>query len=229
MRLPSHLIPAIILKRFNRFAVQVSVDGRRDVAHLPNSGRLRELLQPGTPAYLVPKAAPSRKTAFDLLLVRVGKVLISADARLPNLLVAEALQKGRLPPFHGYKTFRPEVRYRESRYDFLLEGSSGRCFVEVKSVTLVEEGVALFPDAPTERGRRHLETLIQARRDGLKGAVVFVVQRGDAEAFRPHDEADPVFGERLRKAVARGVSVHAYRCQVTLKEIILADPVTIEL
>jgi len=229
MRLPSPLVPAILLKRVNRFAVQVSLDGRRVGVHLPNSGRLQELLQPGTRAYLVPKAAPSRKTPFDLLLVRVGKVLISADARLPNRLVAEALREGRLPPFRRYKAFTPEVRYRDCRYDFLLEGLSGRCLLEVKSVTLVEEGVALFPDAPTERGRRHLETLIRARQEGLRGAVVFVIQRPDAKVFRPHDEADPVFGEVLRRASVGGVSIHAYRCRVSLKEIILAEPLAISL
>lgn len=229
MRLPSPLIPAIIVKRVNRFAVQILVNGRRDIAHLPNSGRLQELLQPGTMAYLVPQLAPSRKTTFDLLLVRIGKVLISADARLPNRLVAEALEEGRLPPFHQYKAFTPEVRYHDCRYDFLLEGSRGRCLLEVKSVTLVEEDVALFPDAPTERGRRHLETLIRARREGLRGAVVFVIQRPDAKIFRPHDEADPVFGEVLRQASVGGISIHAYRCRVSLKEITLADPVTISL
>lgn len=229
MRIPSPLVPALILRRLNRFAVQVFVDGREVTAHLPNSGRLEELLQPGTPAYLVPRAQAGRKTPFDLLLVRVRDVLVSVDARLPNRLVAEALREGRLPAFQGYSLFQAEARYRGSRFDFLLEGPRGRCLLEAKSVTLVEGGWALFPDAPTERGRRHVETLMAASRAGFRSALLFVIQRQDAKGFKPHDAADPAFGRILRRAVVRGVEISAYRCRVTPSEITLAEPVTVKL
>ncbi|HKZ50549.1 MAG TPA: DNA/RNA nuclease SfsA [Dehalococcoidia bacterium] len=241
MKLPCPLVEAAIVERLNRFAVRVLVEGRETVAHLPNSGRLKELLQPGTAAYLVPRTGLNRKTAFDLLLVRLregrrpgwvgyeGDVVISADARLPNALVAEALRHGTLPQFLGYPHVRPEARYGDSRCDFLLEGPSGRLLLEAKSVTWVEEGCGLFPDAPTERGRRHLQALREARRHGLAAAVVFVIQRHDAVAFRPCYECDPAFGHALREAAADGVAVYAYRCRVTLEEMAIAQEVAVEL
>lgn len=229
MRIPSPLLSALILRRLNRFAVQVFVEEQEAMAHLPNSGRLEELLQPGTPAYLVPRARAGRTTPFDLLLVRVGNLLVSVDARLPNRLVAEALRDGRLPPFQGYSLLQSEARYRGSRFDFLLQGPRGRCLLEAKSVTLVKRGWALFPDAPTERGRRHVKTLIAASRAGFRAALLFVIQRQDAEGFKPHDAADPAFGRLLRRAAAHGVKLLAYRCRVTTSEITLAEPVPVEL
>jgi len=229
MRLAGQLRPAAILGRLNRFAVWVDLDGREEVVHLANSGRLHELLIPGTPALLAPRDSPGRKTRFDLLLVRIGGEWVSADARLPNALVREALAAGALPPFRAYPAVRPEVRYGESRVDFLLEGEGGVCLVETKSVTLVEAGLALFPDAPTLRGVRHLRTLIGARAEGWQAAVVFVVQRGDALAFAPNEPADPLFAQTLREAAAAGVGVYAYRCRVTPREIRLAGEMPVRL
>jgi sugar fermentation stimulation protein A len=148
--------------------------------------------------------------------------LVSADARLPNDLVHEALAAGRLPRFSGYHRIQREVFHGRSRIDLALSGPRGRCLIEVKSVTLVERGMALFPDAPTERGRRHLETLAAACRGGERAAVLFVVQRADATSFAPNDAADPAFGAALRAASARGVEVYAYRCSVTRREMTLA-------
>ena len=125
-----------------------------------------------------------------------GDALSSADARLPNKLVAEAIAEGRLPQFTCYPDVRPESTFGESRLDFLLEGPEGSCYVETKSVTLVEEGVGLFPDAPTLRGVKHLHSLMAAMDEGHRAGVIFVIQRADAEAFTPHDEADPLLGKR---------------------------------
>lgn len=229
MRLPSGLIPSQIIQRLNRFAVLVAVDGRQEVVHLANSGRLRELLAPGTPALLVERSGASRKTHYDLLLVRLHHGLVSADARLPNALVKEALLAGSLEPFRQYTTVRPEARYGDSRCDFLLEGPEGRCLVEIKSVTLVEDSVALFPDAPTTRGTRHLQNLIAARRVGHEAAVVFIIQRADAHHFRPNDTADPAFGQALRRAAAAGVGVYAYRCNVAETEMYITDAIPVRL
>lgn len=229
MLLPAGLIPATLIRRLNRFAVEVELEGHPLAAHLPNSGRVRELLQPGTPALLVSRSGSRRKTAFDLLLVRLGPTWVSADARLPNALVREALAEGRLEPFRRYAEVRPEARFGGSRVDFLLRGREGDCLLEVKSVTLVEAGVALFPDAPTARGTCHLRELTEARRQGLAAAVLFVVQRRDGGAFSPNDPADPSFGRILREAAQKGVQVLAYRCRVSPREIRIAGSIPVRL
>jgi DNA-binding sugar fermentation-stimulating protein len=181
-------------------------------------------------------------------------LLVSADARLPNQLVWEALQESRLEPFAGYTQFRREVTVGESRLDLALEGSSGRCLLEVKSVTLVEDGVGVFPDAPTERGRRHVTTLTRAlsqddgsppqpsasmddstsrpqgkgaQRPGDRSAVVFVIQREDATALTLNDRTDPAFGAALRAAVAQGVEAYAYTCRVTRQEVRILEQVPV--
>ena len=229
MRFPP-LVEGRFIKRLNRFAALVDVERREYLAHVPNSGRMGELLVPGFRVLLVPAPeGTNRKTSFDLALVDTGSALSSADARLPNKLVAEALNRKRMPQFASYPVTRAEQVFGESRLDFLLEGPGGQCYVETKSVTLVEDGVGLFPDAPTIRGVKHLRSLMAARAEGHQAAVVFVIQRADADAFAPHDVADPLLGATLREAVAAGVDAWAYRCRVSEQRIILADEVPVRL
>ncbi|MFQ6013078.1 MAG: DNA/RNA nuclease SfsA [Thermoplasmata archaeon] len=207
----SHM-EAVFEERLNRFLVRVRRSGQSRLCHLPNPGRLRELLQPGARVLLRRRPRSRRKTGFDLVAVRQGEVWVSVDTRLPNQAVRGWLTQGALPEFRDYPVVRPEAPLGESRIDFLLR--DGRdCYLEVKSCTLVEDGIALFPDAPTVRGRRHVETLTAAVAEGLRAAVLFVVQRPDAATFRPRDETDPAFGEALRQARARGVEVYAYRAR----------------
>lgn len=229
MRFPP-LVEGRFIKRLNRFAALVDVEKREYLAHVPNSGRMGELLVPGYRVLLIP-APPgtTRKTAYDLALVDLGHALSSADARLPNKLVAEAINQNRLPQFAEYPTVRPESVFGESRLDFLLQGPSGSCYVETKSVTLIEDGVGLFPDAPTLRGVKHLHSLMAAMDAGHRAAVIFVIQRPDVEVFAPHDVADPLLGETLRTAVARGVEAWAYRCHVNERSINLADEIPVRL
>ena len=222
-------VKARFVRRENRFRVTVEVAGRIEAAHLPNSGRLGELLIPGRCCYLAPRLSPRRRTPYDLLLVAHAEVLVSVDARLPNRLFAEALAAGRLAPFAGATAVEPEVRRGGSRLDFRLEGPWGVCWVEAKSVTLVKGGVALFPDAPTGRGRRHLEELAALAREGDRAAVVFVVQRSDAAAFAPNAEIDPAFARALREAQAAGVETYAYRCRVTRRALSIVDEVPVVL
>ena len=144
-------------------------------------------------------------------------------------MLAEAIEAGRVAEFQGYSRVRREVTYGDSRLDMLLEGPGQSCFVETKSVTLVEDGLALFPDAPTLRGVKHLNSLIHAKEEGYRAAVVFVIQRSDAKEFSPHDVADPLLGETLRKAVGAGVEAFAYCCTVTRQEILLANRIPIKL
>jgi sugar fermentation stimulation protein A len=229
MKIAAKLIPATFVKRDNRFRVTVQVEGHRVEAHLPNSGRLRELLLPGRRVLLAAAQAPGRLTSYDLLMVDLEGILVSIDARMPSRLLYNALQAGRLEEFAGYAEVRREVTYGQSRLDLALEGGPDgeRCFIEAKSVTSVKDGVALFPDAPTQRGRRHLGELARARAEGHRAAVVFVVQRDDAICFSPHDGADPAFGQALREAAQAGVEVYAYKCRVSEGEIALNAPLPV--
>jgi sugar fermentation stimulation protein A len=218
MRLPE-MVNGRFLRRDNRFRATVFVKGQEAAAHIPNSGRLADLFVPGREVWLVPAQAAQRKTAYDLKLVDMGGVLVSVDARLPNPLFAEAVRASQLPDF-AYETIEPEVRFNESRLDFRLSGTNGVCWVETKSVTLVEAGTALFPDVPTARGSRHLRELMTLQREsGVATAVVFIIQRPDAQRLAPRETADPVFAATLREAAQAGVMVRAYTCQVTREAI----------
>ncbi len=243
MRFPP-LLQARFVRRLNRFAATVSLDGREVTVHVANSGRMRELLQPGALCYLTEQPGAHRKTAYDLALVATDRrgsdavrepaaaygagsgvpqdgILVCADTRLPNALVWEAWRDGTLPHFAGYETGRREVRYHDSRLDLVLASAEGQCFIEVKSVTLVQDGVARFPDAPTDRGRKHVATLVRAVEEGHRAAAVFVIQRDDATGLSPYDANDPEFGEALREAVAAGVEAYAFTCLVTPEAITL--------
>ncbi len=215
--------------RLNRFLALVEAGGREVGVHVANSGRMHELLVPGRRVLVWPRPGRHRKTGFDLALVDLGGPLVSADARLPNLLVAEAWVQGRLSQFAGYTSIRREVASGESRLDLMLEGPAGQCYLETKSVTLVIDGVGLFPDAPTTRGVKHVHSLMKVVESGRRAAVVFVVQRDDCEAFAPHDAADPAFGAALREGVAAGVEAFAYNCRVTEKTIELGDGLPVRL
>ena len=228
MDYPAPLVRARFLRRDNRFRATVLLDGQKVAAHVPNSGRLGELFIPGTPVYLLPQPRLDRRTPFDLVLVRRGTNLVSVDARMPNRLFAESLREGRLPEFSDNTQVRREVRRGASRLDFLLVESTGeRCWVETKSCTLVEDGVALFPDAPTTRGQRHLYELAQAVSAGDQATVAFVIQRSDAYVFSPHPQADPEFKRWLRAADRAGVAIRAYVCQVDLGGIRMTSPVSV--
>lgn len=229
MQLGDDLVEGRFIVRLNRFAALVDVDGQEELVHVANSGRMRELLVPGFRVLLKPRAGEHRKTRFDLALVDLGHALSSADARLPNSLVAEAIEQGCLSRFAGYTRVNREVQFGESRLDLMLEGPHGRCYVETKSVTLVVDGVGLFPDAPTERGAKHMRSLDQAVAQGHRAAAVFVVQRPDAMAFAPHDTADPAFASALRHSLSCGVEVFAYNCRVSEQSIELHSPLPVRL
>ena len=229
MKLPSPQIRGISLRRLNRFAALVLVDGGEVTAHVPNSGRLQELFVPGNTVFLIEAKEEHRKTAYDLSLVAIGKTLVSADARIPNALVEEAFETGALGQFRDFSVLQREQRYGESRLDMVLSQGTHRCYIEIKSVTLVINGLGIFPDAPTARGRRHLATLMEAGREHHRAAIIFVIQRSDAQGFKPNDATDPAFGEALRRAHQAGVEVYAYRCRVSRREIKLAEPVPMHL
>ncbi len=227
MKLPETLIPARIVRRENRFAALVEVGGRPVLAHVANTGRLVELMRPGRVAYLVPVRLPSRKTAYDLLLVDVGGALVSADARLPPVLVAEAIVEGRIAGFSAGCAVRHEVPIGRSRVDLMVETPGGPHAVETKSVTLVVDGCGRFPDARTARGAKHADELAGLARAGRPATIAWVIQRHDAGCLVVDGEADPTFRAAAGRAGSAGVALRAFRCQVSLEEIAIEGEVPV--
>ncbi len=248
------LIEATFLDRPNRFLAIVRVKGEDDLSnvqvHVADPGRLEELLVPGRKVYLLPaqnggsrprkakgakrkrRSEHQRKTAYTLVLVDYEGTLVSIDSRVPNELVYDGLKKGFFPEFRAYDSIKREAGFGESRLDFRLSANSDNlpdCLIEVKSVSLARDGQALFPDAPTIRGARHMRELREAVSDGLKASVVFVIQREDAKSFSPNDAIDPKFGSALREAAKSGVDVWAYTCRVSKESIALNRQVPVVL
>ena len=206
------VIPGKFLSRPNRFIALVEVGGETVVAHVKNTGRCKELLVPGVTVYLQRADAPARKTLYDLIAVEKGSLLINMDAQAPNKVFAEWARSGVLS---GLTLLRPETTWGSSRFDFYWESAAEKGFVEVKGVTLERDGGAYFPDAPTERGVKHLKELTAARQQGYPAAVCFVIQMKGVDFFSPNDETHPEFGDTLRMAARSGVDIWAYDCLVT--------------
>ena len=216
---------ARFLARPNRFIAHVEAEDQVQICHVKNTGRCRELLTSGAAVYLERAENPARKTPYDLIAVEKGDLLINMDAQAPNKVFGEWAAAGRFLP--GLTALRPEFTWEDSRFDFRLEDHLGPCFVEVKGVTLEQDGLALFPDAPTERGVKHLRGLRRAVERGYRAAVFFVVQMKGPVRFRPNDAAHPAFGAALREAAAAGVRVCAWDCAVTPESLTLRREIAV--
>ena len=228
MKHPSTPIPAILLERPNRFLGIVDLEGERVECFIPNPGRMHELMVPGTRVYLIYKRGDHRKTSYDLTLVDYNDTLVSIDSRLPNYMLQEAINQNKRPEFKDYTVERREPSFHDSRLDLKLSDGKNQILLEAKSCTLVEENIALFPDAPTKRGARHMNTLIKALEHG-RASVCFVIQRDDASEWHPHVKMDPLFTHNIRKAVKNGVEVYAYTCKITLEETTIEKRVPVNL
>lgn len=215
------VIKGHFIRRLNRFAALVEIEGEETLVHVTNSGRMAELLVKGAEVFLRQAGSKGRKTDFDLVMVLSNNLLVSLDSHLPNKLFFFSWQEGFFKDIFPYSQCFREVNYGQSRIDFLLQEGQERCFVELKSVTLVQEGKALFPDAPTQRGSKHLEELIRAKKNGLRAAVLFIIQRQDAASFSPNSKMDLIFSSTLNKAKANGVEIYAFSCLVTKEGIAL--------
>jgi len=209
----SNIQRANFLRRPNRFIAYIEVDGREEVCHVKNTGRCRELLTDRATIYVEHHDNPKRKTKYSLIAVEKGDLLINMDSQAPNKVVGEWLLEKE--PFGKVKLLKPECTYGSSRFDFYLETEAEKIFIEVKGVTLEEDGIVRFPDAPTERGIKHLEELCACVEAGYKAAVIFVVQMEGMQHFEPNEKTHPQFGEALRQARKAGVQVLAYECKVT--------------
>lgn len=230
MKLP-HLVEGRLIKRYQRFLADIVLaDGSVITAHCPNSGSMKGCAAPGSRVLLSRSPNPNRKLAHTWELVEADGVWAGINTGLPNRLVREAIEDGTAEALQGYAAIRPEVPCGEhSRIDLLLDGPAGRCFVEVKNVTLVEGDRALFPDAVTTRGQKHLKELMRVVREGDRGVIFFTVQRGDAHSVSPADDIDPEYGRLLRLALENGVEALAYRALVTPLEIRLTEQLPVML
>lgn len=208
----NNMVPGVFLARPNRFIAHVEIDGAIQIVHVKNTGRCRELLQPGTRVWCQHWDNPNRKTKYDLIFVQKGERLICMDSQAPNAAAKEWLLAGGLGEISQLKG---EYTHGDSRYDFSFFKDGRRCFLEVKGVTLEHEGVCAFPDAPTARGRKHLQGLTRLVGEGYGAYVLFVIQMADVQYIHPNDETDPDFGAALREAKRLGVQVLAVECAVT--------------
>ncbi len=219
-----HMTPGIFLSRPNRFIAHIEIDGQEEICHVKNTGRCRELLPRGAKVYCQRSDNPSRKTKYDLISVRKGDLLINMDSQAPNAAAKEWLAGGGLGPIEN---LRPETKHGDSRFDFSFTKDGIPCFLEVKGCTLEQDGVCAFPDAPTERGTKHIRGLMEAKQEGFGAYILFVIQMSPVKCIHPNDATDPAFGRALREAAAAGVEVLAMDCRITPDTMEIQNPVEV--
>ncbi len=215
------------LSRPNRFIAKVLIDGEEETVHVKNTGRCRELLTDRAEVFLSRSSNPDRKTKYDLVAVRKGEKLINMDSQIPNDVAEEWLKKGDLFSENAY--IRREVTKGNSRFDFYVEDGDRKIFLEVKGVTLENNGIAMFPDAPTERGVKHINELISLKNEGYETYILFVIQMKEVCIFKPNDSTHKAFGDALRKAENAGVKILAMNCEVTEDSIEILNEIEVDL
>lgn len=214
------LIEGIFVERINRFIAHILIEGEIQVAHVANTGRMKELLIKGTKVIVRKVDNPKRKTNYDLVMVYKNDTLVLIDSKMPNILLEKAFREAGLDDFGKYDHIKREVTYGNSRLDIALSNNNENVLVECKCATLVkEDGTATFPDAPTERGRRHILELIKAKEEGYRAAVFFIIQRDDAVIFTPNRDMDEAFANAVKDAHGKGVEFYAYICNIKINEI----------
>ncbi|NEZ47986.1 DNA/RNA nuclease SfsA [Clostridium niameyense] len=224
------IIEAKFLKRPNRFQAYVDINGKIEMIHVPNTGRCKEILIPGCTVILRKEDNPSRKTKYDLIAAYKGNMLINIDSQIPNKVVKEALNNGKIQSLKMFNNIKTEKTFGNSRFDFKLEDmQSNEYYLEVKGVTFEKDKIAKFPDAPTERGTKHLLELIEAKKQNKGAGVLFLIQFDGAKVFSPYDDMDKNFGAALRLAYKNGVDILAYDCLVDKNYIELKDKIEIKL
>lgn len=220
------IVAGRFISRPNRFIAHIEINGKEEICHVKNTGRCKELLQPGATVYCADCLSPARKTRYDLIAVQKGDRLINMDSQLPNAAADEWLRGGGLG---AITQIRPETAFGDSRFDFSFQKEGKLCFLEVKGVTLERNGICAFPDAPTTRGAKHLRELTRLCQEGYGAYVLFVIQMENVSYLHPNDETDPVFGQALREAAKAGVQIIAMDCKVTSDTMIIHQPVPVQL
>lgn len=217
------------LKRVNRFIAEVEIHGKVHQVHVPNTGRMKELLVKGARVLLKYHPAPHKKTSYSLISVEKNGVLVCIDSRIANQLFFDYLSNGESEDFLHIRDLKREVRYGNSRFDIAFLEDDQQVLIEIKSVNLVKDSIAMFPDAPTTRGNKHVQELMVAQGRGIKTGVIFIIQRPDATRFLPYWNMDPNFSQSLLKAYSQGVLVKAFDCQVDEESIKISHEMPIDL
>ncbi|MBE0649844.1 MAG: DNA/RNA nuclease SfsA [Bacteroidales bacterium] len=230
MRFKTPLVQGKLIKRYKRFLADVELEnGRIVTAHCTNSGSMKTCIEEGAPVYLTPVDDPKRRTKFTWEMIFMNNDWIGINTSVPNLLAFEAIRDGKIEKLKGYTSVKREVTFGDSRFDIFAENSLEKCFVEVKNVTMKEGDFALFPDAVTIRGKKHLETLMQVKGKGMRAVMLYVIQRMDVKKFGPASEIDPEYAETLQKAYAAGVEIITVQAKVTPERIEIVKEMPFEL
>ena len=222
-----NIIKARFISRPNRFIAEVEIDGNIEIAHVKNTGRCKELLTEGATVYVQKSDNPARKTKYDLITVVKNGMLINMDSQAPNKVFGEWVSQGNFAA--DVDLIKPECKYGNSRFDFYIEAGGRKIFAEIKGVTLEEEGIVMFPDAPTERGIKHIKELCECVKNGYEGYIFFIIQMEQCKYFTPNKATHPEFAEALKKARECGVNIKAMNCNVTKDELIILKEVEIKL
>ena len=216
MKFEDKLIPGRLIRRYKRFLTDVELEnGEVVVAHCTNSGSMISCIEEGARVHLSPAADPKRKTRYTWEMIEINGSWVGINTNIPNLLVYEAVRDGRIEALKGYTTVKREVKFEDSRFDIYAEKADERCFIEVKNVTMKLGDAALFPDAVTTRGRKHLETLMRVKEQGMRAVMVYVIQRMDVQYFGPARHIDPDYADALERAQKAGVEIIALQAKVS--------------
>lgn len=221
------IVPGKFIKRPNRFIAHVEINGKEEICHVKNTGRCREILVPGADVFMQVAENPDRKTKYDLISVYKGDMLINIDSQIPNAVFGEWVRNSDF--FKNIELIKPESKYKNSRFDFYIEADNKKIFVEVKGVTLENDGVVSFPDAPTERGVKHLSELIDSVENGYEAYVFFIIQMENCKYFTPSYENHPEFAKMLKSAKNSGVKIKALNCIVDYNQIMANEFIKIKL
>lgn len=224
-----NMVEARFLRRVNRFTAFVELNGQEEMVHVKNTGRCKELLLEGARVFLEEADKEGRKTKYSLIAVYKGDMLVNMDSQAPNQMAAEALAEGKIEEIGEVDFLKREVNYENSRFDLFYQKGEKKGFIEVKGVTLEGNGIAKFPDAPTERGAKHLRELIKAKEEGYEAAALFVIQMKGVQEFRPNEERDKNFTAALKEAAKAGVKILAYDCRVQVGKVYIDQKVPVNL
>ncbi len=230
MNFKQKLIHGTLVKRYKRFLADVKTDDGKEVtAHCTNSGSMKSCLENGAEVFLSPVDDPKRKTRFTWEMIKINGDWVGINTGNPNKLAFEAIVNGDIPELNNYSTVKREVKFGDSRFDVFAENHNEKCFVEVKNVTLKEGKYALFPDAVTTRGQKHLKALMEVKKQGMRAVMLYIVQRSDVEIFAPAAQIDPDYASFLKEAVSAGVEVIVIQAKVTPEKIELVKKLPVEI
>lgn len=230
MIFPKQLVHGTLIKRYKRFLADIKLDNNKIVtAHCTNSGTMKSCIEEGAEVYVTHVNNPKRKTQYTWEMIKINHKWVGVNTAWPNLLAAEAIKNNEIQGLKGYSTVKREVKFNDSRFDIYCENDKEKCFIEVKNVTMKVGNYALFPDAVTTRGLKHLNTLIEAKQQGYRAVMIYIIQRSDVSAFGPAKSIDPNYSKGLKNAINEGVEILALQAKVSPESIIIEKKLPVEI